>query len=112
MQRDKRLERLEATVGRAALDNIPDSEVGDYCNTCLGPGAYRRQLDAARAQLFAEGWDGISCGLANLEAEDAAVSSFLDGQDARADTAFVCRGCGGETMEAAIARIRREAGLP
>jgi hypothetical protein len=109
-----RLERLEATVGRAALENIPDAEVGAYCNACLGPGAYRRRLDAARARLFAAGWNGRPNGgpwdgetMEEMRARHARWAR----EEEEAAAAFVCRGCGGETMEAAIARIRREAGL-
>jgi hypothetical protein len=112
--RHNRLDRLEAAVGRAGLDNIPDSEVGDYCNACLGPGAYRRRLDAARARLFAAGWNGSSSGgpwdgetMEEMRARHARWAR----EAAEARAAFVCRGCDGETMDAAIARVRREAGL-
>jgi hypothetical protein len=62
MTRHNRLDKLEAAVGRAGLDNIPDSEVELYCNACLcnaclGPRAYRRRIDAARARLKAAGWN-------------------------------------------------------
>jgi hypothetical protein len=113
MTRHNRLDKLEAAVGRAGLDNIPDSEVGDYCNACLGPGAYRRRVAAARARLEARKRDGIpsSVPAGETEAERDARHARWRQEAAEARAAFVCRGCGGETMDAAIARIRREAGL-
>ena len=110
MQRERRLRELEAAVGRTALDNIPDSEVDDYCNTCLGPRAYRRRLDAARVRLKARGWNPDGPGPLWPPGQEPEWPSAAARAVTRA--AFVCRGCVGEGMAATIARVRREAGLP
>jgi hypothetical protein len=115
MQRDRRLRDLETAIGRAALDNIPDTEVGDYCDTCLGPGVYRRQVEAARARLFAQGWDGISSwGVPAGETleEQRARHARWAAEAKEAAARFVCRGCGSrDGPDAAVLRARREAGL-
>ena len=120
MSRERRLSQLEGSIGRAPLGNIPDSEVDLYCDACLGPRPHRRRVDAARAQVMAAGWDGMSSGgssveerRAILDAENDAALLFLAGQDARAEPTFVCRGCGArhETIDAKVLRVRREAGL-
>jgi hypothetical protein len=112
MQRDRRLDDLETAIGRAALDNIPDSEVEDYCDACLGPRAYRRRVDAARARLFAQGSDGMSSwGVPAGETpeEQRARHARWKAEPEEADALFVCRGCGSlDGIDAAVLRARRE----
>jgi hypothetical protein len=115
MQRDRRLRDLEAVVGRGALANIPDAEVEDYCNACLGPNAYRRRIDAARARMLPRGGDrrtaeGPPPG-ETIEDQRARHAGWAAEAEERA-ARFVCRACGtGAGIDATVLRVRREAGL-
>jgi hypothetical protein len=112
MQRDRRLRDLETAVGRAALENIPDADVELYCDACLGPRAYRRRLDAARARLFAQGWDGISSWgsrVAETPEDQRARHGRWKAEAEERVARFVCRGCGSQDgIDAAVLRARRE----
>jgi hypothetical protein len=108
VSKQNRLDKLEAAIGRAALDNIPDADVELYCNACLGPLAYRRRVDAARARLYAMGWnpDGPGPRWPQGEPEWPSAAELV----AKAE-AFVCRGCGAaKTIAGAIDRVRKEIG--
>jgi hypothetical protein len=119
MNRDRRLEDLERRAS-AAPGTIPDAEVNYYCDACLGPRAYRRRIDAARARLVAAGWNGISgSGLPGETIEHETIEE-MQARHARwateaaaAQAEFICRGCGAEweTYDAIVLKVRREAGL-
>jgi hypothetical protein len=108
MQRNNRLDKLEAAVGRAPRD-IPAGEAYLYCSACIGPNSYRILIDEARARLKARGWNPGGPGPRWPPGQEPTHPSAAELAALRA--AWVCRGCGAETMEGVIARVRREAGI-
>ena len=77
MSSQNRLSKLEVTIGHAAASGDPE----EYCLKCLGPGGYRRLVDATHQRIAA---------------------------DVYREPCLTCRGCGGPSYDGAM-RMEREA---